>query len=343
MTAAPADWWTAGCYEVAPGVHRIPLAMPHDALRAVNVYLVETSDGPVLIDGGWHLPAAIDDLKTALRSIGHAIEGLRSILVTHIHRDHYTLAVELRRRSGTHIFLGRAEAPGLLAVRQLNSNVPVSTLHELDRAGASDLTSQVVTLTQDQPFDAADWEDPDGWLDEGPLDLGSRCLEVVSTPGHTKGHVIFHDVDAGLMFTGDHVLPTITPSIGFELGERGRPLADYLDSLTLMLSRPDALAMPAHGHPGGSVHDRVSVLLTHHEDRLDEIQHIMRRADGPRTGVHVASELRWTRHRRSFATLDAFNQMIAVSETMAHLDLLAERGDLRSFPDKDPLITLFAR
>ena len=49
--------------------------------------------------------------------------------------------------------------------------------------------------------------------------MGARVLEAVATPGHTKGHLVFHDLDAGLLFSGDHVLPTISPSIGFELGE----------------------------------------------------------------------------------------------------------------------------
>ena len=106
------------------------------------------------------------------------------------------------------------------------------------------------------------------------------------------------------MFTGDHVLPTITPSIGFELGEWGRPLADYLDSLSLMMSRPDAVMMPAHGHHGGSVHERVAVLLAHHEHRLAEILRTVTRLGTPLTGAAIAAELLWTRHGRTFATLD---------------------------------------
>src|SRR5580700_6317227 len=38
-------WITPGAYEVAPGVHRIPLPLPSDALRAVNVYAIEDEDG----------------------------------------------------------------------------------------------------------------------------------------------------------------------------------------------------------------------------------------------------------------------------------------------------------
>ena len=39
------DWTTPGVYEVVPGVHRIPLPLPSDGLRAVNVYVVVGTDG----------------------------------------------------------------------------------------------------------------------------------------------------------------------------------------------------------------------------------------------------------------------------------------------------------
>ena len=52
------DWVTPGAFEVAPGVHRIPLPLPLDGLRAVNVYALRDGDGLVLIDAGWALDVA---------------------------------------------------------------------------------------------------------------------------------------------------------------------------------------------------------------------------------------------------------------------------------------------
>jgi hypothetical protein len=51
-------WLEAGTFEVAPGVHRIPLPLPMDGLRAVNVYAIETGGGVVMIDSGWALDVA---------------------------------------------------------------------------------------------------------------------------------------------------------------------------------------------------------------------------------------------------------------------------------------------
>ena len=48
------EHWTAeGAWEVAPGIHRIPLPLPMDGLKAINVYVVEAADGLILVDGGW--------------------------------------------------------------------------------------------------------------------------------------------------------------------------------------------------------------------------------------------------------------------------------------------------
>lgn len=327
------DWTTSGCYPVATGVHRIPLALPMDGLRAVNVYVLEGSDGIALIDAGWAVDGALDQLDAGLREIGYGVGAVRDVYVSHIHRDHYTLGPELRRRTGARIHLGAGEAPGIAAIRALASNVPVASLDQLRRAGAADLADIVAAPAAAEPWWAGDWELPDRWLTADPIRFGDRHIEVVPTPGHTKGHVVFHDRAAGLLFTGDHVLPTITPSIGFELGEWELPLGSYLDSLRILLGRPDARLLPAHGDVAESVHERVTQLLAHHERRLRQVASALPQA-GAATGLEIAERLTWTRHERVYGTLDDFNQMIAVCETLAHLDLLTSAGRIGRL-DKD--------
>jgi glyoxylase-like metal-dependent hydrolase (beta-lactamase superfamily II) len=298
--------------------------MPQDGLRAVNVYVVRGPDGVALIDAGWRVPGNLELLEEALLEIGVRLEELRDVYVTHVHRDHYTLGPELRRTTGARLHLGAGERPGVELIQERADNQPASSLRELRRAGALDLAAAVVDLVEDEPFDARDWESPDAWLSPGPLSVAGRKMEAVAVPGHTKGHLVFHDLAAGHVFTGDHVLPTISPSIGFELGDWELPLGQYLTSLESLLRRPDAIMLPAHGHPGGRVHARVRELLAHHDRRLTHTSEKV--AARETTGLEVAAALTWTRRDRTFASLDAFNQMIAVCETMAHLDVLVERG-----------------
>ena len=272
-----------------------------------------------------------------LAGVGHDVSSVHDVYVTHIHRDHYTLAVELRRRFGTRVHLGRDEAPGLHQLLEMASNVPVTSLHQLRRSGDAELAEVVEAMAEGEEFDADGWEKPDVWLDAGEYSVGSRVLEAVATPGHTKGHLVYHDLDGGILFAGDHLLPTISPSIGFELGEWDLPLARYLSSLEAMLKRPDARLLPAHGAPGPSAHARATELLEHHEVRLGETSRVLDAA-GATTASRVAQQLTWTRRRRGYDELDDFNKMIATCETIAHLDVLVDRGQAQVVADPDGAI-----
>ena len=144
------------------------------------------------------------------------------------------------------------------------------------------------------------------------------------TPGHTQGHYVFADRAAGLLFAGDHVLPTITPSIGFEPVPVEQPLRDFMGSLTKVRGLPDLTLLPAHGPVAPSTHARVDQLLDHHEDRLRLCLDAL--AGGGATAYDVAGELPWTRHEHRLADLDVFNAALASLETKAHLELLVARG-----------------
>ncbi len=139
---------------------------------------------------------------------------------------------------------------------------------------------------------------------------------------------MFADHASDLLFAGDHVLPRITPSIGFEPVPPPSPLADFMASLELMRTRPDAALLPAHGPVGMRVHQRVDELLAHHGKRLEATIAAVRA--GRTTAHEVAGALPWTRRERRLPDLDPFNAMLATLETAAHLDVLVTRGALRA-------------
>lgn len=128
------------------------------------------------------------------------------------------------------------------------------------------------------------------------------------------------------MFAGDHVLPHITPSIGFEPAGNRMALRDYLSSLARTLALPDARLLPAHGPVTGSTHDRVNELLAHHDVRLAEIHQAV--LAGHATPYEVAKAIKWTRRQRLFGELDLFSQVMSINETAAHLEVLAIRGQV---------------
>ncbi len=319
-------WVDPGAFEAAPGVFRVPLPLPNDGLRAVNVYVIVTDEGLVCVDGGWAIPESKALFVDALASQGFGLADVTRFLVTHVHRDHYTQAVDVRRDVGSRVGLGLGEKPTLDLLQDPSRSPLGGQVEQLREIGASAIADRIQAFVGGHQPDQAQWESPDDWLTEGPVVLAGRTLEAVETPGHTAGHLVFHDLDAGLLFAGDHVLPTITPSIGFEPVLTADPLGAFLRSLALVRSRPDALLLPAHGPVAPSVHARVDELVDHHGRRLDEIEAAVRGGAGH--AYEVAGVLRWTRRQHRLADLDTFNAMLAVFETGAHLDLLAAQGRL---------------
>jgi glyoxylase-like metal-dependent hydrolase (beta-lactamase superfamily II) len=321
------DWSRPGVFEVAAGTYRIPLPMPNDHLHAVNVYALADDTGVTLIDGGWAIPEARESLAKALAALDRDLGDIRRFLVTHVHRDHYSLAVSLRAEVGTRVELGAGERPNIAALADADRHPALGIGRLLLRCGATELVERMRDRATRTSHDPAEWAAPDDWLEDGAtLTLPDRRLRVTATPGHTRGHVVFTDAEAGLLFSGDHVLPHITPSIGFEPNPADLPLGDFLDSLRLVRQLPDRRLLPAHGPVRPSVHARIDELLDHHGRRLDDVRAAL--GGERRTAYEIAQRMTWTRHLRAFAELDPSNQMLSVLETAAHADLLVAQGRL---------------
>lgn len=321
------DWQEPGAHLVTEGVYRIPLPLPMDGLRAVNVYAVVRDDEAVMIDAGWAIEESRAQLEQSLKSIDLGLGDITRFLVTHVHRDHYTQAVTVRREFGTRVSLGLGERESIVAMND-DGREGQTQLDLLVRYGAAELVDGLLATGWGGPIDAQLWEPPDDWLRDGEqLSAAGRSLRAVHTPGHTRGHVVFADLEDGLLFAGDHVLPHITPSIGFESRPGGSPLGDYLTSLAAVLAMPDLRLLPAHGPVTDSAHARAVELLAHHDDRLDASLAAVQ--GGAATPYEAAKVLGWTRRGRRFTELDPWNQMLAVCETAAHLIVLAAQGRLR--------------
>lgn len=327
MAADSVDWTEPGIYQVAPGVHRMPLPLPMDGLKAVNVYVLETDDGLTLIDGGWAIPESRLLFEEGLANLGYRICDIRSFLVTHMHRDHYTQARAVGSMVGAPVVLGIGEKPtfDLMSGETPLTEDPILT--RLRLCGAESLAEQWRRLmpAERPPMDT--YGPPDQWLTEDTeIAVGRRRLQALSTPGHTQGHYVFADRAAGLLFAGDHVLPRITPSIGFEPAFVQQPLGDFLDSLAKVRALPDLRLLPAHGPVTSSTHFRIDELLEHHRVRLDQCAASV--FAGRRTAWAVAADVPWTSRGKTRDELGPFDVVLAAFETLAHLELLVAQGRL---------------
>jgi glyoxylase-like metal-dependent hydrolase (beta-lactamase superfamily II) len=299
-----------------------------DGLKAINVYVLESEVGLTLIDGGWALDVSRRQLEQSLGSIGHHVRDITRFLVTHAHRDHYTQAAAVRAEFGNaevRVGIGEKATFDAFNAETLDAD---PTIGRITLAGAHHIAEEWEKWFRGSAPDFDVWAYPDAWIDgDQRFDVGTRTLDAVSTPGHTQGHFVFADQAGGLLFAGDHVLPTITPSVGFELAFAPNPLHDFLSSLVKVRELPDLQVLPAHGPVTYRSHARVDELLAHHDHRLELCVQAI--DAGAVSAYDVAQVLPWTRRDRHFRELDLFNSAMATLESMVHLDLLVARGVLR--------------
>ena len=311
--------------EIVPGLWSMPVEIPIPSLKVVNVYAMELSGGGVaVVDTGWDSDESWESLKASLACIGHAVEDVRTVVVTHAHPDHLGLAYRLVEEAGAQVLVSDVEAARLSG----GAGGPLRFREALQRTyptwgvPAPEVTAM---LAQSTPSSEASWLTPVVGIRDGELlDLPGWSVRGVWTPGHTQGHLCLHDARNRLLYTGDHVLPRITPGIGVHPAGETDALGDFLASLAKVATLDVDLVLPGHEYRFPGLRNRVEALLRHHEDRLDEVDAVVRAEPGV-SCWQVTQRIEWSRPLERFAP-----SMVraAVAETMSHLVRLERLGRL---------------
>lgn len=157
--------------------------------------------------------------------------------------------------------------------------------------------------------------------------LAGREWVSVHTPGHTIDHLCLYDPEHGLLLSGDHVLPSITPHIA-GVGNGADALRSYIQTLDLVAALDGVrLGLPAHGHPFADVPGRVAAIKEHHEERM-ELLASASVAIGPATVQDLSHEIFPPKHWG----------VMAESETFAHLEHLVGEGRAESWSERGRLL-----
>lgn len=317
------------------GIRRIETPTPFPQVPTANAWLLE-ADELTVIDTGTGFRPAWDAFQARMAELGHRVEDIRRILITHGHPDHAGLARAIQNRSGARVYIHEGD------VRKI-TEIPVATARwAQERYGAYyrilgmpeafiDFMHQIAdtALRVQKPVDSVEI------LHEGDrFDLGPFSLEVVACPGHTPGCVCFHLPEHRILFSGDHLLPKISPNPVLELGVEGaeerpwegkfRSLVHYLESLARTRAMDLDTVLPGHDDPISDHRRLIDQLHRFHTIRSHKI---LRALLGGEATVYELS-------RQLFPDRERMELFLSVSEVVGHLEVLEEEGKIeRLFED----------
>ena len=330
MSSADATSSEALAQAAAAGIHRIPVPTPF-AVGRINCYLIE-DDPLTLVDTGPNSGTSFDVLEQGLAELGHKVEEIELIVLTHQHADHMGLVGVLQRRSG-------AQAAAFAPLVQWVGEYPASQARDdeyaasvMPRHGVPDdlVTALRAVAGAYRSFGARGTvEQP--LLDGDALKLRDRTFTICHRPGHSPSDIILWDESRELILAGDHLLGHISsnplisrPLVGAdEEFSRPQPLIDYIASMQATDLIPSALFLPGHGDPVVDHHALIAERLHLHERRARKILKML--GEGPLTAHEIA-----TRMWGSIAMTQTF---LTLSEVLGHTDLLLKAGQATELDD----------
>lgn len=313
--------------EIIPGIYQLQLPIPNNPLGYTNIYLVQGDDEYLLIDAGWNSEKALQSLKKQLTEIGVDFKDISQIIVTHAHFDHYGLAGRLRQLSQAKILLHYLEK-NLIDLGHLNIDEILRQTEQWLRTNGVPTNELPIPRPASigiKKFSAPTL--PDTTLRGGEtISTGAFSFQVLWTPGHSPGHICLYEPVQKILFSGDHILPIITPNISLQPQSDINPLGDFINSLNMVKQLDVNLVLPAHEHLFTGLQARVEEIIQHHQQRNSEILEAIKAE--PKTAYQISTEITWMPELGgiSWQNLAPWDKRMAVAETLAHLAAMGVDG-----------------
>ena len=290
-------------------------------MGAVYVYLIEDRE-LTLIDSGPNLPSCRDSLREGLAAFGHSLEAVCRVIVTHEHSDHYGLLEEIVAASGAQVYCHAEVTDIIESFSRQRERMRLYFLDLYREMGVSDSLIEEFREISRVSEGLRSETRVDVPLREGDRIPFERVeLEVIYTPGHSRGSVCFYDSAHQILFSGDHLLHSVTSNPVIEAPPNGsdrRPqsLVDYLHSLHRLLELDVRVVLPAHGEPIYDHRERIECVLQHHRERKEKVAEVLTR--GEQTPFEMSQAL--------FGELPLYHLFMGLSEAVGHLELLVNEG-----------------
>nr|WP_184404139.1 MBL fold metallo-hydrolase [Geomicrobium halophilum] len=293
------------------GIEKLRLNLPF-RLNHVNVFYAEGDKGLTVIDAGLHNEETVAAWDPILKD-----KNVDRILVTHYHPDHFGYVGKMQERTGANVYMTETDAragehawtPEFLDEMREYYNlagIPDASADEM-RKNTEDFIPRVTPL-------------PDilHYFQEGEkVRIGNYEYEILFTPGHSDGLVVFYNREKNVLLSTDHLLPKITPNISYWFHGNPNPLKSFLQSLEKIRKLDVEHVIPSHGQPFTDANARIQEIHDHHMERLETLHGFL---GEPRTVYELCQRL-------FPKQLSVHETRFAIGETLAHLEYLRHKGD----------------
>ena len=308
--------------EIVPGLLWLRMPMPM-SLDHINVYLLRDGEGWAVVDTGLGIPSTFE-LWEKIFTEKLAGQPLTRVICTHCHYDHAGAAHWLQERFGVPLLMTYGE---FMMLRSLMGPppdpLPQSHRDFYARAGITDeeLDHMVGAMRKD-PFMPKPPSNYQRIRTGEVLQVGERQWRIVLGEGHSPEHACLYCEEDGILLAGDQVLPRITSNVMVSpIEPEGNPLKDWMASLQRLHSLPaDTLVLPSHQGVFYGLHERLDQIREHHEQQFDFLKSHLQQV-----GCASAAELVPVLFPKLRGPVD---RLMALGETMAHLNLLYLAGEL---------------
>jgi glyoxylase-like metal-dependent hydrolase (beta-lactamase superfamily II) len=327
----------ANTLSVAPGVFWLRMPLPF-ALDHINLWLLRDEldgvPGWTVVDCGIDNPPTRALWEQLFATVLDGLPVLR-VVVTHMHPDHIGLAHWLcerwRRGAGAQAqdcrlwISGTDWAAARLATQVDTAYGGAQAARFMALHGVTDAATLREVGERSNHFGGLVPQVPKQYrrlMDGFDLRINGKAWRCISGYGHAPEHIALYNAQDSVLIGGDMVLPRISTNVSvLNLEPESNPLQLYLDSLDRLRGLPqDTLVLPSHGRPFTGLHTRIDQLHEHHRLRLAEVLAACTAQAGS------AADMLPVMFKRQ---LDVHQTTFALGESIAHLHLLLERGDLR--------------
>jgi glyoxylase-like metal-dependent hydrolase (beta-lactamase superfamily II) len=309
--------------ELFKGINQIKLPLLKTGPENVNVYIIEGTDGNLMIDTGWNTPEAFNTLAQEMKNSGFAMKDITNIVITHLHPDHMGLAGKVAELSGAGIVVSETENKLLdsyythpeslisqMILFFMANGVPEWELKML--AEASFNIRNYVT-----PFKATTLLKPGDRVTMAPYEF-----QVMATPGHSPGHICLYEPNKKYFFSGDHILAEVVPNVGYHPLSGENPLGDYVNSLNALAGLEVRFVFPGHSSVFSGLAPKIDDIQRFHQDRMNKIQRAM--GVEQKNAWDIAKAIPWIVNgdETAYDKLEPIDRRLALLETLAHLQYL---------------------